>query len=124
MNNSRPKIPRNVIIIAFVALASGFGQDLITPVIPAFLTLLGVSHAGIGAVDGLLQGSTGIFRFISGVVSDRFQKRKFFVFVGYAISSISRPLLALTSTFSSVAFLRVMDGIGKGTKDAPRDALI
>ena len=124
MNTSRPKIPRNVIIVAFVALASGFGQDLITPVIPAFLTLLGVSHAGIGAVDGLLQGSTSIFRFISGIVSDRFKKRKLFVFVGYAISSIARPLLALTSTFSSVAFFRVVDGIGKGTKDAPRDALI
>lgn len=124
MQTSRPKIPRNVIIIAFVALASGFGQDLITPVMPAFLTLLNVNHAGIGAIDGMLQGATSIFRFISGIISDRFKKRKLFVFVGYALSSVARPLLALTSTFTSVAFLRVIDGVGKGTKDAPRDALI
>lgn len=50
MISTKMNIPRNVIIIAFVALASGFGQDLITPVLPAFLTLLGVSHAGIGAI--------------------------------------------------------------------------
>src|SRR3989344_5585553 len=124
MKNNRPRIPRNVIIIAFVALASGFGQDLITPVLPAFLTLLGVSHAGIGAIDGLLQGATSIFRFVSGIISDRFKKRKLFVFIGYAISSLARPLLALTSTFAAVAILRVADGVGKGTKDAPRDALI
>lgn len=124
MQNNQSKIPRNVIIIALVALASGFGQDLITPVIPAFLTLIGVSHAGIGLIDGLLQGATSIFRFVSGVLSDHFKKRKFFVFLGYTLSSIARPLLALVSTFSGVVVLRVIDGVGKGTKDAPRDALI
>lgn len=124
METGRPKIPRNVILIAFVALASGFGQDLITPVIPAFLSLLNVSHAGIGAIDGMLQGATSIFRFISGIISDHYKKRKLFVFIGYALSSLARPLLALSSTFTSVAILRVMDGVGKGTKDAPRDALI
>ncbi len=124
MEIRRPKIPSNVITIAFVALASGFGQDLITPAIPAFLTLLNVSHAGIGAIDGMLQGATSIFRFISGIVSDHFKRRKFFVFIGYALSSVARPFLALTSTFTSVAILRVIDGVGKGTKDAPRDALI
>lgn len=124
MSNSRPKIPRNVIIVAFVALASGFGQDLITPVLPIFLSLIGISHAGIGAIDGLLQGSTSIFRFVSGILSDRFKKRKLFVFAGYALSSIARPLLALASSFGAVAVLRTLDGVGKGTKDAPRDALI
>ncbi len=124
MSNPKPKIPRNVIIVAFVALASGFGQDLITPVLPVFLALIGISHAGIGAIDGLLQGSTSIFRFVSGILSDKFRQRKTFVFAGYALSSIARPLLALASSFGFVAALRTIDGIGKGTKDAPRDALI
>lgn len=124
MAQERQKIPHNVIVIAFVALASGFGQDLITPILPAFLTLLGISHAGIGAIDGMLQGATSIFRFISGILSDRFKKRKFFVFTGYALSSIARPFLALTNSFGAVAALRIIDGVGKGTKDAPRDALI
>ena len=120
----RPRIPRNVIIVAFVALASGFGQDLITPVLPGFLTLLGISAAGIGLIDGILQGATSVFRFVSGILSDRFRRRKPFVFFGYALSSVARPLLALAGSFSTVAALRCIDGIGKGTKDAPRDALI
>ena len=120
----RKKIPRNVIVVVFVALASGFGQDLITPVLPAFLLTIGVSRAGIGLIDGLLQGTTNLFRFISGILSDRFANRKRFIFLGYFLSSVSRPLLALAPGVGSVALLRAVDGVGKGTKDAPRDALI
>lgn len=124
MKNNRPKIPRNVLIVAFVALASGFGQDLITPILPSFLLLIGIDRAGIGLIDGLLQGVTSIFQFVSGFLSDRYRYRKAFVFFGYALSSIARPLLALANSFGFVAALRVMDGIGKGTKSAPRDALV
>ncbi len=118
------KIPHNVIVVAFVALVSGFGQDLITPVLPGALATLGFSRAGIGLIDGLLQGATSVFRFISGIISDRFRNRKFFIFLGYALSSVSRPLLALFGGFSAIATLRTIDGIGKGMKDAPRDALV
>ena len=124
MPNDRPKIPRNIIIVAFVALFSGFGQDMITPVLPAYLAMIGISGAGIGLIDGLLQGSTSFFRFVSGVLSDRFKNRKWFVLGGYALSSISRPLLALAGSFLPVATLRFIDGAGKGGKDAPRDALV
>lgn len=124
MPNRRSKIPRNVIIVGFVALASGFGQDLITPILPAYLLLLGVSPVGISLIDGLLQGATSFFRFVSGVLSDKLRNRKGLVFFGYALSSLARPLLALAGTFGFAATLRVIDGVGKGTKDAPRDALV
>lgn len=120
----RPKIPRNAIVLAFVALASGFGQDLIAPILPGYLLLLGVSRTQIGLVDGLLQGTTNICRFVSGWLSDRSHRRKEFVFFGYALSSVARPLLAAFSSFLAIAGLRIVDGAGKGTKDAPRDALI
>lgn len=121
---TRPKLPRNIIIVAFVALASGFGQDLVAPILPGFLVALGVSRAGIGVIDGLLQGSTAAFRFVSGILSDRFRSRKGLVFLGYAASSAARPLLALAGSFGAIAALRALDGAGKGTKDAPRDALV
>jgi MFS family permease len=123
-NEIRRKIPRNILIVAFVALASGLGQDLITPVLPAYLGLLGFTPAGIGLIDGLLQGATSVFRFISGILSDKFRNRKRLVFLGYALSSVSRPLLGFAASFGAIAGLRFVDGIGKGTKDAPRDALV
>lgn len=124
MNRDRPRIPRNVVILGFVALASGFGQDLITPALPAYLALIGVSHAGIGLIDGLLQGATSVFRMVSGILSDRYKDRKGFVLFGYALSSAARPLLAVAGGFGAILGLRVIDGVGKGMKDAPRDALV
>lgn len=124
MEKAPSRIPRNVIVVAFVALASGFGQDLITPVLPGYLALLGISSAGIGLIDGLLQGATNVFRFVSGLLSDRFRDRKRLIFLGYALSSAARPLLALAGSFGGIAALRLADGVGKGMKDAPRDALV
>jgi len=122
--NIRPRIPRNIIIVAFVALFSGFGQDMITPILPAYLAIVGISSAGIGLIDGLLQGSTSIFRFVSGFLSDHFRNRKWFVLGGYTLSSISRPLLSIAGSFFPIAALRLIDGVGKGGKDASRDALV
>ncbi|HJV32456.1 MAG TPA: MFS transporter, partial [Patescibacteria group bacterium] len=118
------RVPRNVLILSLVALASGFGQDLVTPVLPAYLAMIGIGHAGIGLIDGVLQGATQFFRFVSGVLSDRYAARKRFVFLGYALSSVARPLLAVSGGFASALGLRLIDGIGKGMKDAPRDALV
>lgn len=117
-------IPRNVLIVGIIALFSGFSQDIISPIFPAYLSLLGLGGAAIGLIDGLLQGSVYLFRLISGVLSDKFHNRKWFVFAGYFLSAVSRPLLAIAGTVPIIGALRVADGIGKGTKDAPRDALI
>jgi len=124
MKTDRPRIPRNTLILAFVALASGFGQDLISPILPGYLALLGMSRANIGLIDGLLQGMTNIGRFVSGWLSDKTKQRKRFIFFGYALSSVARPLLAFAAMFLPVAVLRILDGAGKGIKDAPRDALV
>ncbi len=122
--STRPKIPRNALVLAFVALASGFGQDLISPILPGYLALLALSRAEIGLIDGLLAGTWNICRFISGLLSDRLGRRKELAFFGYALSSVARPFLALAGSFVPIAALRIIDGAGKGIKDAPRDALV
>lgn len=124
MKREPARIPRNVLILAFVALASGFGQDLITPILPAYLLMIGVGHAGIGLIDGMLEGATNAFRLVTGILSDRFAARKGFIFLGYVLSSVARPLLAFSGGFAAALGLRLVDGAGKGMKDAPRDALI
>jgi len=117
-------VPPNVIALALVAFFSGFGQDMISPALPGFLIAIGASHTLIGLIDGLLNGSTALFRLVSGIASDRLRKRKELVLLGYALSSVARPLLAIAGPLATIATLRTMDGVGKGMKDAPRDALI
>jgi len=43
---------------------------------------------------------------------------------GYSLSSITKPLFAFANVWHSVLFIRVIERIGKGIRDAPRDAIV
>ncbi|HBB03868.1 TPA: hypothetical protein DCZ39_03130 [Patescibacteria group bacterium] len=57
-------------------------------------------------------------------MSDKFKKRKIFVLIGYGFSTITKPLFAFANTWPAVLVFRVIERIGKGLRDAPRDALV
>jgi MFS family permease len=65
-----------------------------------------------------------LFKIVSGFLTDRFGKKKPWIFLGYLLSLVARPLLALTTSGGLVLGLRFLDGVGKGMKDSPKDALI
>jgi MFS family permease len=52
------------------------------------------------------------------------RKRKPLVLWGYAIASAMRPLVAIATSAAQVLLIRVADRVGKGIRNAPRDALI
>ena len=47
-----------------------------------------------------------------------------FAVAGYTLSVFTRPFYVLAGSVGAVIGLRLMDRIGKGLRDAPRDALI
>ncbi|QCX32985.1 MFS transporter [Caloramator sp. E03] len=123
--NDIVKERNNVYTLGWVAFFGGFGQDMIQPILPIFYsTVLGLSKETIGLIEGSLTTIVSVFKIVSGIISDKLGKRKIIVFIGYLLSAISRFLFG-TVFFAWQAFiLRLIDGIGKGTKDAPRDALV
>jgi MFS family permease len=44
--------------------------------------------------------------------------------IGYSISSLTRPLVAVSTAGWHILIIRFFDRIGKGTRNSPRDALI
>jgi MFS family permease len=61
---------------------------------------------------------------MSGYWSDRRVRLRPIVIGGYALSSIARPLIAVTTTWPQVLLIRALDRTGKGIRGAPRDALL
>jgi MFS family permease len=115
----------NNFFIGLLSFFGGISQDIMIPVLPLYLSnVLHLDKAFIGFTEGLVTSSASIFKIISGFLSDKFRKNKPIVFVGYLLSLFGRPLLAVTSTAGGVLILRFIDGIGKGIKDSPKDALI
>ncbi|SDG11821.1 Na+/melibiose symporter [Thermoanaerobacter thermohydrosulfuricus] len=115
----------NIKILGWVAFFGGLSQDMIVPILPTFYTqILGLSKEMVGLIEGSVTTVVSLMRMISGIISDKIGKRKSIVFIGYLFSAVGRVLLPLTNGAAMAFGLRLIDGIGKGTKDAPRDALV
>jgi len=115
----------NTFFIGLLSFFGGISQDIILPILPLYLAnVLHLDKSFIGLTEGLVTSSASIFKIVSGFLSDKFRKNKVIVFFGYFLSFIGRPLLAFASSAGLVLLLRFIDGIGKGIKDSPKDALI
>ncbi len=115
----------NVFYIGLLSFFGGISQDIFVPILPLYLAnVVGLDKALIGISEGLVTSGASLFKIVSGFWVDRFGAKKPFIFLGYFLSMVARPLLAIITTAGGILFLRFLDGIGKGLKDSPKDALI
>ncbi len=118
-------IPRSVIALGMVSLFMDISSEVIHSLLPAFLvTVLGVSAFSIGIIEGIAEATASVTKIFSGAISDWIGKRKPLVLLGYGLSALTKPLFPLASGVGTVLVARFVDRIGKGIRDAPRDALI
>jgi len=118
-------LPRTVIILGLVSFLNDAASEMITPLLPIFLTAtLGAGPAVVGLVEGIAEASASLLKFVSGRLADRGWNAKGLVLGGYSLSNSARPLVGLAFGWSMVLLLRFLDRVGKGIRSSPRDALI
>ncbi len=118
-------LTKNVIVLGVVSGLTDISSEMLYPVIPIFLSsVLNAPMSIIGIIEGIAEATASILKIYGGYLSDKFKKRKIFIVMGYLLSSISKPLMALASSWYFVLFARFIDRIGKGIRTSPRDALI
>ncbi|MGK5082789.1 MFS transporter [Bdellovibrionota bacterium FG-1] len=116
---------RNVLNLGLVSLCNDLASEVLARLVPLYVTgILGAPMSAVGAIEGIADSTATLLKPVFGALSDRLGKRKGFITLGYALSALARPLLALTGSWPEVAFLRFCDRLGKGVRTAPRDALI
>jgi MFS family permease len=115
----------NILLLGFVSLFTDIAGEIITTLMPLFIIVsLGGGALQVGLINGISDALANIIKGISGRISDKIKKRKAFVITGYAISTVSRPLIGIQTNWLAVLGLKMTDKIGKGIRVAPRDALI
>lgn len=118
-------LPRNVVLLGWTSFFTDAGSEMILPVLPLFLKgVLGASMASIGMIEGIAEATANGLRLGSGFFADRIGRSKPFVYAGYGLSTLVKPLLALAPTWHFVLGVRFVDRVGKGLRSAPRDALV
>jgi MFS family permease len=118
-------LPGAVWTLGFVSLFMDASSELVHSLLPLYMsTVLGASMASIGLIEGLAEGATAFTRVFSGALSDRLRRRKDLVVLGYGLAALSKPAFPLATSLHWVFGARLADRIGKGIREAPRDALI
>ncbi len=114
---------KEIKILGFASFLNDLGSDMIYPVWPLFVRSLGANMSVLGFLDGLGDALVSISQALSGYISDKIQKRKIFVWLGYLMGSFSRLGYAFSRTWHHLIPFRILDRAGK-IRAGPRDAII
>lgn len=115
---------RNIILLGLTSLLADFSSEMIQPLLPFFIVALGGAGIAIGLVGGMGDALAAIFKVMSGHWADQRRKYKRFVYLGYGFSAMAKFLFPLVQTWQQAFVLRPVERIGKGLRDAPRDAIV
>jgi MFS family permease len=115
----------NVFILGLVSFFADLQSEIIFPLLPIFITQdLGLAAAFLGLIEGAADATAAVFKYLSGYICDRAGRHKWLMLAGYALSVISKPVMAFARSGPAVLSLRVADRLGKGVRTSPRDALL
>ncbi|MBA3547859.1 MAG: MFS transporter [Nannocystis sp.] len=117
----------NVLAVGVVSLLTDLASEMMNPLLPLFLAGLapaGLAPIVLGTMEGVAEATASLLKLVSGRLSDRLGRRKGLVLIGYGLSAMVRPLMALVSASNHVIGVKFIDRIGKGLRTSPRDALL
>lgn len=118
-------LPANVIALGFVSMLTATSSSMIYGILPAYMiTVMGIGIAAFGFIEGIAELANSLIKLMSGAASDRIGRRKPVVLLGYIVSAAIKSTFPLAATPSAVFVARVADRMGKGIRDAPRDAFV
>ncbi len=117
-------ITKTVWILSLVSLFTDAASEMLYPVLPIYLKSIGFSMMLIGILEGVAEATAGLSKGYFGKMSDISGKRVPFVQLGYALSALSKPLMALFTWPLWVFLARTTDRFGKGIRTGARDALL
>lgn len=117
-------ITRAVWILSLISLFTDMASEMLYPIMPIYLKSIGFSVVLIGVLEGVAEATAGISKGYFGKLSDVSGKRVPFVQVGYALSAISKPMMAVFIYPLWIFFARTIDRLGKGIRTGARDAIL
>jgi MFS family permease len=117
-------LPRNVLALGIVSFLTDSSTEMMMWTVPFFIALLGGTFVWVGLVEGLRESTASLVTVASGWISDRIGNRKVLVGIGYGLSALAKPVLALVAAPWQVMGVLAVERVGKGIRGAPRDALV
>jgi MFS family permease len=117
-------LTRTVWTLSFISLFTDIASEMLYPIMPIFLRSIGFSILLIGILEGIAEAIAGLSKGYFGKLSDHTGRRAPFVRFGYALSALSKPMMAVYKYPLWIFITRSIDRLGKGIRTGARDALL
>jgi len=117
-------ITKTVWILSLVSLFTDTASEMLYPIMPIYLKTIGFSIVLIGVLEGFAEALAGLSKGYFGKLSDNSGKRVPFVQLGYSLSAVSKPMMAVFVFPIWIFFARAIDRFGKGIRTGARDAIL
>ncbi len=117
-------ISKTIWVLSIISLLTDTASEMLYPVMPIYLKSIGFSIVLIGILEGVAEATAGLSKGYFGKLSDNTGRRAPFVQLGYALSAISKPMMAFFIYPLWIFFVRTIDRFGKGLRTGARDAIL
>lgn len=119
------QLPRTVWLIGLISFINDSASEMLYPLLPVYLaSVLMAGPKAMGLIEGVADATSSLLKLVSGVLVDRTRRIKPWLFFGYGLAGISRPMIVFAGSWVGVLFIRFADRLGKGLRSSPRDALL
>ncbi|CAN5159682.1 MFS transporter [soil metagenome] len=122
--NLKKIITPTIWVLSLVSLFTDMASEMLYPIMPIFLKSIGFSFLLIGVLEGFAEATAGLSKGYFGKQSDITGKRLPFVRFGYALSALSKPMMAAFVFPLWIFLARTIDRLGKGLRTGARDAML
>lgn len=113
-----------VLGIGLASFFSDVGHEMATAAMPALLATMGASSAALGLIEGTADALSSFAKLMSGMYSDRLQRRKPLAIVGYFVTAAGMFSFAFATQAWHVLVGRVGGWLGRGVRTPVRNVLL
>lgn len=117
-------ITRPVLIVSLVSLLTDIASEMLNPIMPMYLKSIGFTIIGIGILEGFVEAFAGFSKGYFGHLSDQTRQRTPFIRIGYSLSAVAKPLMAMMTYPLWIFLMRTLERLGKGVRTSARDAFL
>jgi MFS family permease len=115
---------RFVLLVGVLSFFADFTYEGARSTIGPYLASLGATATAVGIITGLGEFLGYGLRLISGRLGDATGKFWPITIFGYCVQMAAVPALALAGNWPAAALLIVLERVGKGIRNPPRDAML
>ncbi|OJW81728.1 MAG: MFS transporter [Bacteroidetes bacterium 46-16] len=117
-------ITRTILVLSLVSLFTDVASEMLYPIMPVYLESIHFSLVLIGVLEGMAEAIAGLSKGYFGKLSDNRGRRVPYIRLGYGLSALSKPMMAIFTFPIWIFSARSMDRIGKGIRTGARDAML